>query len=270
MLSMNTTARARSRARWLTGSPAAVALLALVVACSNSSNATGDGGSSSGGGGTCPNIVGAQPPAGTCSSKGGPIDGPNNGHCVVGGVQQVQATGACITVGSDAEVPSSGDDASGGDGASSGDGSAMAVDAGDNGECGESGYGVTNYGTSAQDDDCKYDVSYTATPICQNTNVYFTVIAKKRAGADGGPSLSNEAPLTGASVSVESYNDDCMTIAMISNQTTVDQGNGSYKVGPIQFQKSGKWIVRFHFNGCCSDIPADSPHGHAAFWVNVP
>jgi hypothetical protein len=180
-------------------------------------------------------------------------------------------------VGDDAAAPSGGDDGSaGGDGAPAGDGSggddgsASTADAGDNGECGEVGYGVTNYGTSAQDDDCKYDVSYTATPICQNENIYFTVTAKKRAAADGGPSLSDEAPLTGASVSAEVYNDDCATIAPNSGQTTVEQGNGTYKVGPIQFSKSGKWIVRFHFNECCSDAPDDSPHGHAAFWVNVP
>jgi hypothetical protein len=91
--------------------------------------------------------------------------------------------------------------------------------------------------------------------------VYFTVTAKKRAGG---------APLTGASVDLEVYADDCTHIAPNSGQATVEQGNGVYKVGPIQFSQSGKWIVRFHFNECCSDDPMDSPHGHAAFWVKVP
>jgi hypothetical protein len=54
----------------------------------------------------------------------------------------------------------------------------------------------------------------------------------------------------------------------------VELGNGTYKVGPIQFKNplpgASKWIVRFHFNACCSDAPADSPHGHAAFFVSVP
>ena len=74
----------------------------------------------------------------------------------------------------------------------------------------------------------------------------------------------------GASVDAEVVNTDCATIAQNSGQTTVEQGNGVYKVGPIYFQKGGKWVVRFHFNECCSDDPADSPHGHAAFLVNVP
>ena len=113
-------------------------------------------------------------------------------------------------------------------------------------------------------------MSWTSTPICQNGNVYFTVTVHKRAGADGKPALLNEEPLTGASVTAEVYFNDCATIAPNSGQTTTELGNGQYKVGPIQFSQSGNWVVRFHFNECCSDNPADSPHGHAAFWVSVP
>jgi hypothetical protein len=28
--------------------------------------------------------------------------------------------------------------------------------------------------------------------------------------------------------------------------------------------------VRFHLHENCSDVPEDSPHGHAAFYVSVP
>jgi hypothetical protein len=281
---IDTIVRARSGSRGLSGSLAAAALLALAAACSSSSS----GSSSDGGGSTPPpdggiagktcqyTVLSQAAPAATCASPGAAITGADNGHCVVGGVQQVQATGMCQAVGSDAG--SSSDDTSDADvpaldASATGD-SATAEDAGDdadNGECDEPGYGVTNYGTSAADDDCKYDVSWTSTPICgNNANVYFTVTAKQRAGADGGASLSDEPPLLGASVDAEVYADDCATIAMNSGQTTVELGNGAYKVGPIEFSKSGKWIVRFHFNECCSDDPADSPHGHAAFWVMVP
>jgi hypothetical protein len=273
MTSMDTIARASSRSRWPAGTLAAVGLLALAAACSSSSSS--DAGATAAGtaGVICKYTVMSQSaPAASCSPAGGPVAGANNNHCVMGGVQQVQATGACVGVpDAAAAAPSGGDDSSSGDASDdSAAGDAAAADAGDNGECGEPGYGVTNFGTSAQDDDCKYDVSYTSTPICENGNVYFTVTAKKRAGADGGPSLSDEPPLVGASVDLEVYADDCATIATNSGQTTVEQGNGVYKVGPIQFSKSGKWIVRFHFNECCSDDPDDSPHGHAAFWVNVP
>jgi hypothetical protein len=287
MTSIDAIVRARSGSRGLSGSLAAAALLALAAACSSSSSGS-SGNSGDAGGSTTPPDAGTagvtcQYPvlpqtaaAASCASPGGAIQGANNDHCIVAGVQQVQVTGLCEAVGTDAGS-GGGDDTSDADvpavDASAAGDAATAEDAGDdadNGECDEPGYGVTNFGTSAQDDDCKYDVSWTSTPICENGNVYFTVTAKKRAGADGGASLSDEPPLTGASVDAEVVHSDCMTIAPNSGQTTVEQGGGVYKVGPIQFSKGGKWSVRFHFNECCSDDPDDSPHGHAAFWINVP
>ncbi len=280
MASIDTIVRVRKVPRWLAGSPAAVALLVLAAACSSSSsNNSPDAGSCNPDDGPvagviCQYHVHSQAlPAATCASAGAAIPGMDNGHCGTGATAMAQATGACVAVGTSA--PSGDDGASGGDDAA---GDAAAGD--DNGDdaaaaalaanCGESGYGVTNFGTSAADDDCKYDVSWTSTPICENGNVYFTVTAKKRAGADGAPALSDEPPLLGAAVDAEVVHSDCMTIAPNTCQTTVEQGGGVYKVGPIQFDKSGKWSVRFHFNECCSDDPEDSPHGHAAFWVNVP
>jgi hypothetical protein len=41
-------------------------------------------------------------------------------------------------------------------------------------------------------------------------------------------------------------------------------------VGPIVFDQPGKWVVRFHFFENCDDLVEDSPHGHAAFYVQVP
>ncbi len=270
MKSIDTIARARSGFRRLAGAPLAVALLALAAACSSSSNgSSSDAGSSTGTpmGMICQYTSMSQTaPAASCASPGEATPGAANDHCGSGASAMVQATGQCVTIGTGDDTDAAtaaGDDASAGDAAAGDDG-------GDAANCGETGYGVTNYGTSAADDDCKYDVSWTSTPICENGAVYFTVTAKKRAGADGGPSLSDEPPLTGASVDAEVEHSDCVTIAPNSGQTTVEQSPGVYKVGPIQFQKSGKWMVRFHFNACCSDDPEDSPHGHAAFWINVP
>ena len=45
---------------------------------------------------------------------------------------------------------------------------------------------------------------------------------------------------------------------------------GVYKVGPIVFDAPGIWTERFHLFEECSDDPDDSPHGHAAFFINVP
>jgi hypothetical protein len=49
-----------------------------------------------------------------------------------------------------------------------------------------------------------------------------------------------------------------------------EAAGGKYTVGPIKFDAPGNWTVRFHFYEECSDVPEDSPHGHAAFFVHVP
>jgi hypothetical protein len=36
------------------------------------------------------------------------------------------------------------------------------------------------------------------------------------------------------------------------------------------FDQSGRWVVRFHYFETCSDVPEDSPHGHVAFYIDVP
>ena len=50
-------------------------------------------------------------------------------------------------------------------------------------------------GTEGDDDDCKYHVSYTTAPLCENDGIYFVVTASylTRSGA----------PLTGACASAE-------------------------------------------------------------------
>ena len=98
------------------------------------------------------------------------------------------------------------------------------------------------------------------------------VTVKKRAFADGGSAVGgDEPPMTGGTVSTEvTFN--CVPAP---NPSTIPSfvedpvGSGTYRVGPVLFDKKGKWDVRFHLNECCNDGPT-SPHGHAAFWVNVP
>jgi hypothetical protein len=268
-------ARTHFGSRASAGTLASGALLVLAAACSSSSSPGSDSGSSTAEAGvTCKYMVLPQTAAAaTCATMGGPATGAPDSHCGSGATAQAQVTGMCVGV--PGMTAPSGDDATSADAvdaatAGGGDDASAGADAGNDGTCGMSDYGPTIYGTSGGDDDCKYDVSWTSTPVCENGNVYFTVTVKKRAGADGKPALLNEEPLTGASVTAEVYFNDCATIAPNSGQTTTELGNGMYKVGPIQFSQSGNWVVRFHFNECCSDDPADSPHGHAAFWVSVP
>ena len=120
-------------------------------------------------------------------------------------------------------------------------------------------FGDTNYNSEADDDDCKYHVSWQSTAVAENTDVTFVVIAttKQPAGA-----------LAGAPPYAEVFLDD-KTPAPNSGAKTTETTPGTYSIGPVRFDKPGKWTVRFHFHDECTDTP-DSPHGHAAFYVNVP
>jgi hypothetical protein len=161
--------------------------------------------------------------------------------------------------GDDASDGASGDDAAGDDAAD------LVTDGGPTGDCEPDEFGATMYGQSGADDDCKYDVAWTSTDICEGGNgVYFTVTAKKR--IDG-------TPLTGAAPYIEAVQ-SCMY--PVANPTppaitmTTEGPAGTYKIGPIVFNRPGGWVVRFHFYGSCADALETSPHGHAAFFVTVP
>ena len=116
------------------------------------------------------------------------------------------------------------------------------------------------FGSVADDDDCKYHVSFTTTPVLVNTNVTFNVTATKLA--------ENNAPASGADVVLESYlaDNDFHVIPNNGTKTTESPaGSGKYTMKPIKFDASGRWVVRFHFYESCDDILEDSPHGHITY-----
>ncbi len=273
MTSNNTSVSLRLGSRPFAGSLAAGVVMVLAAACSSSSGS--DGGTQSAPITTlCGSYTpGAQPAAVTCASPGGEVTGTKDAHCVMNGMQMTQVTTMC-PMGPVASDDAASDDAgnNAADDGSADAASGSTADAGpDDGTCGDDDYQPTMNGHVGSDDDCKYDVSWTSTPICENGNVYFTVTAKKRAFSDGGSAVgADEPPMTGGTVSPE-VTLNCTHIAPNSNPTFVEEpaGSGIYKVGPIKFDQKGKWNVRFHFNECCDD-GTTSPHGHAAFWINVP
>lgn len=120
-------------------------------------------------------------------------------------------------------------------------------------------YGPTLFNAEGDDDDCKYHVSWTSTPVRENTNVTFTVMLTK---------LADSTIATGAGIRAEVYLTDTHPVPPPPQAT--ESPAGTYKVGPIKFDAPGDWTVRFHFYEDCDDTPADSPHGHAAFYVRVP
>jgi hypothetical protein len=174
--------------------------------------------------------------AASCASPGGPVPGPVDSHCSVGGVEVVQATNPASC------MPDAG---------TAGDASA---------DSGAPVYGAPVYNTESDDDDCKYHVVWSTTPVCENENTTFTVTATNK--TDG-------SPVTGANVLADVFLTD-VHIAPNSGRTTLENPPGTYTIGPIRFDAPGQWTVRFHFFEECSDAPPDSPHGHAAFYVNVP
>ncbi len=141
------------------------------------------------------------------------------------------------------------------------DPSQCTVDAG--GDDGGPEFGDTMYNTSGNDDDCKYAVSFTIPGgICDMGNTSFVVTLKDALTNQGIPGASAVRP--------EVFkNDAANTPVNTSASMTTDMGGGVYKIGPIKFPSSGSYTIRFHFYEDCTDTPS-SPHGHAAFFLNVP
>jgi hypothetical protein len=175
-------------------------------------------------GGACSS---SSPPSGPA---GGPVMGALDDHCGDGdGGVAATVVGACMAVGStDAGAPT--------------------VD-----------YGPTLYNAEGDDDDCKYRVAWTSTPVREGQNVTFTLTLSK---------LADMTPATGAKTRSEVFLNDSHAVAPPPQAS--ESPPGTYEVGPIKFDAPGDWTVRFHFYEDCDDAPSDTPHGHAAFFVRVP
>jgi hypothetical protein len=120
--------------------------------------------------------------------------------------------------------------------------------------------GSVMFGSSGADDDCKYDVSWSASEIRRDVDVTFTVIAHARGL---GTSVAGAAPRA------EVYLNETHP-APNTEQASVEAPAGVYRVGPVRFDATGLWVVRFHLFEQCAETSPDSPHGHAAFYVDVP
>ena len=186
--------------------------------------------------------------ASMCAHPGGPTLGPKDDHC--GMMIQPTSQASCMP-----DVGAPGDDG------------------GDN-SC---AYGATVFGQESDDDDCKYHVTWSSTPICEGApGVIFTVVATNK--TDG-------TPLAGAQPGVEAFTTspgdwDAHTFCdTMSTHPSAPAGGGYWPLsegpagtytGPVQFDLAGQWTVRFHFYHECFDVLPDSPHGHAAYHLTVP
>ena len=187
-------------------------------------------------------------PAAPTGPAGAPASGAVDNHCAVPSARtQVTNPASCHPVApGDAGIPA---DA----GAEAGDASADAPSS-------DNPYGPTMFNVEADDDDCKYHLKYSAGALRRGDDVTFTLTANRR---------SDKAPATAAAPRLEVYLNDTHP-GPNTDQHATETSPGTYTVGPVRFDAAGRWTVRFHLYETCEDTLADSPHGHAAFYVDVP
>jgi hypothetical protein len=179
------------------------------------------------------------PPAGGTQSTAAAVAGAADAHCA-GKPVVVASQAACHPAETDA-----GHDH---DDAGEADGGEPASD-----------YGPTLYNSEGEDDDCKYHVKWTSTAVAKDTDVTLAIVATNR---------NNQSPVAGATPYAEIFLNDTHPGPNTKVMTT-ETSPGNYTIGPVRFDASGKWNVRFHFAADCAD-GEESPHGHVAFFVNVP
>jgi hypothetical protein len=179
--------------------------------------------------GGCSNSDGNPPPA-QCMSDGGALSGTAPDTCM----GMFQSVGMCMT-----------EPADGGD-----------MDAGP-----PDMLPTPSIGTSNNDDDCKYKVSFTYDCVQRGAPGTVFVVSLKS-------STMNNMPVPGADAYVEAFLNANHPAG--GNTASTEPTDGTYRIGPVVFDQSGQWTVRFHFFGNCSDSFQDSPHAHAAFFINVP
>jgi len=197
-------------------------------------------------------------PSGTTAAAAG----PSNDRCINQPASVVDPA-ACMT------PASSGDGAGGAVDEDSTAGAAGASAASDCNLAHDASYGDSLYDSAGDDDDCKYHVSWTSTPVAVNQDVSFTVTATLK---DSTTPLEGLSPGTNALSRVELYipcEPTHFPPAADARPTIKETSPGVYTAGPIRFDKPGRWVVRFHFFESCLDQEA-SPHGHIAFFVDVP
>jgi hypothetical protein len=116
------------------------------------------------------------------------------------------------------------------------------------------------FNAEADDDDCKYHVKFTTTPVTENADVTVTAVITRK--SDGQPATAAEAELE--------WFLDATHPAPNTNPKTTETTPGTYAISPLRFNAAGQWTMKFHLYGSCSDAAEESPHGHVSFYLAVP
>jgi hypothetical protein len=192
---------------------------------------------------------------------GGPVSGPVDTHCA-GRAPVVVDTATCS--GSDTEAEAG----AGGAPAQESDPNAGGAD--DCNATHDAQYGETLPNSEGDDDDCKYHASWTSTPIRLNQDVTFTLTATDLAtGNPLAPLSDGDLPLTRVEVYQPCSPNRITPVGDYRSAKFAESAAGMYTAGPFRFDQSGRWVVRFHLYEECVDGDT-SPHGHIAFFIEVP
>jgi hypothetical protein len=201
-----------------------------------------------------------EPTPDTCSAPGGAVKADADKHC--GTTVQPTSQAACHPGAGGGGGTGGGGTGGGGTGGAGGAGTGGAGGgagaAGGAGGGAEAEYGPTMNNQEGDDDDCKYHMAWTATPICENTDITFSLVLTDK---------SANKPSTGAKPYIEAFLDETHGAPKLGTSTETSAGN--YTIGPVAFDAPGRWTVRFHVFGDCEDGET-SPHSHGAFYVDVP
>jgi hypothetical protein len=200
------------------------------------------------------------------SSNGNTDAGPPGGPVV--GVADSHCEGQPLGVADPTKCGASGDTAAGG-----------AADDGDTGSTAgaadctlthDAAYGATLFNTEGDDDDCKYHASFTVTPVRLNEDVTFTVSAIDKTSMQPlAPLADGDLPLARVEVYQPCDLAHRPPLEDFSAKLAATSMPGTFTAGPFKFDEPGRWVVRFHFYEECFDQD-NSPHGHIAFFIDVP
>ena len=221
---------------------------------------------------------GAGGDASQASGTSAAVPGPSDAHCVGRplGISDpaicTSTAGASSFAGANAMTASSGA-SSGGSADNGGSGGASAGTGGvDCNLTHDAGYGDTLFDSEGDDDDCKYHVAWTSTPVEKGKPFTLTVTATSKTTGEplehiaaqdpGKPALSRIEPFLPCEPSHLAPTSDY-------EARVTEIGPGTFTVGPVVFDESGHWAVRYHFyEECFNNVT--TPHAHIAFFVNVP
>jgi hypothetical protein len=177
-----------------------------------------------------------------CIGGEGAVAGENENHCIENGVPVENPIGACMT------------------------GAPVDEEAGEDHEEGapeEEEEHPVLLGREADDDNCKYHVRFENTCVALNEPVTFTLQLTR---------LFDDQPGSGTTPAYPEIflADDAAHISPSNNITATEGPAGTYEIGPVVFDRSGRWVVRFHYFENCSEVAEDTPHSHVAFYIDVP